>query len=94
MQDQHEACADTDLDEEELVAGLREIKLQTYPKGRRIRSMWHAENAPLREVYWEFGRASKRGLGRLTIYDPDGAYSPLSLSLSLSKLPTSLKVRC
>ena len=75
-------CPSTDLDEEELTAGLHLLQLQSFPKGRRTWKMWPAEDSNLREVYWDFGRAAKRGVGRFTIYSHTGDYIPLATRVS------------
>ena len=71
-------ASDTDLDESQLEEAMSEVLLTSWPKGRRVWKMHRPERSTVRELYWEFGRIAKRGVGRFSIMTDAGEYLDLT----------------
>ena len=72
------AVTDTDLDESQLEEKICQVTLTSWPKGRRLWQMYRPERSTVREMYWEFGRVAKRGIGKFAFHDDTGALLELS----------------
>ena len=84
VQQEEGEAADTDLDTEEHEDCMSEIKLRSWPKGRRDWRLWREGKSDVRQSYWEYARRSKRGNGRFS--NVDEWEQPLPLDALISTL--------
>ena len=64
------------------------IKLQSHPRGRKPWSVWMDSEALVRDLQWEYGRVSRRGVSKFRILDPQG--KELRMMAPLAELDQAL----
>ena len=57
---------------ERMLADQMQVRLISWPRGRRKWTMWRSKRSSVQELHWEYARVSRRGAGRFRLASTTG----------------------